>query len=616
MAAKLDMIRAPIIKPLAIRSTSSDLTNLPLGIFQKLSQPELRLLIEIDEFYNFSHQDKLDRLLEHLFSIKFTSSKLENENVISKFTMRALWITCELMRASRIPVFDDPKIILLKKTGEGSNIKWMILVGMPCLDHLNASSISMTLSYSYKLIFSLAQNLSKGIDSDLSKYWDSIHNEVIKKLSASFRSGISTVPILAAAWEARVPFRHIGGSIFQLGWGCKSRRVGRSSVDGDSALGSSMANVKTFTAQALSYAGIPSPKHILVKTIDEALIAAKKIGWPIVIKPNDRERSEGVTIDISNNETLDLAFKAAFKYSKSILVEKQIAGICYRVMVANGKFLYALSRKPISVIGNGVDTIEQLISSLNHSESLLPAWKRKKTVPIDDELELVLVKQGLRMSSIPLTGQKVNLRFIESTQWGEDRSDASDQIHPENISLAERATAALGLVNAGVDIISLDISIPWYENEAVINEVNYAPHFGGTDIARQRMPKFISGLIDGDGRIPIEVFLGGEKALHAAMDWQRQMIGRGFPAWVCSDSTTIDHSGNIVHMPSRTSYERTIAILSNRHVAALAIVIEDSSWLKYGAPVDQINAWHDCLDPHIISKIDANLFLLLEKLSL
>jgi len=609
------MIKAPVIRPLGIRSTSNDLSNLPLGIFQKLSQPELRLIIEIDDFSTFSHQDKLDELLAHLFSSKFSSHKLENENLISKFTMRALWVTCELMRASRIPVFDDPKIVLCKKTVEGSNIKWMILVALPCLDHLNASTISMTLSYSFRLIFSLAQNLSNEIDSDLSKYWQSIDNNVIKKLSASFRSGISTVPILAAVWEAKVPFRHIGGAIFQLGWGSKSRRVGRSSVDGDSAIGSSIANVKTFTAQALSFAGIPTPKHILVKNIEEALIAAKKIGWPIVIKPNDRERSEGVTIDVSNNESLDSAFKAAAKYSKSILVEKQIAGICYRVMIANGKFLYALSRKPISVIGNGIDTIEQLVKSSNYSESLLPAWRRKKTIPIDNELVRVLAKHELRMSSIPLAGQKVPLRFIESTQWGEDRSDASNQIHPENIILAERAVDALGLVNAGVDIISLDISIPWYENGAVINEVNYAPHFGGTDIARKRMPKFISGLIEGCGRIPIEVFLGGKKALRAAIDWQMHMNVRGLPAWVCSDSSSIDHNGNLVHMPFNTSYERTIAILSNKHVAALAIVIEDSSWLKYGAPVDQIHAWHDCLDHVSSSKIDANIFLLLEKLS-
>jgi hypothetical protein len=47
---------------------------------------------------------------------------------------------------------------------------------------------------------------------------------------------------------------------------------------------------------------------------------------------------------------------------------------------------------------------------------------------------------------------------------------------------ALEATSLLSLNVAGVDMISLDIRVPWHANDAVINEVNYSPLLGGAEI--------------------------------------------------------------------------------------------------------------------------------------
>ena len=54
---------------------------------------------------------------------------------------------------------------------------------------------------------------------------------------------------------------------------------------------------------------------------------------------------------------------------------------------------------------------------------------------------------------------------------------APDEIHPENVWLAERVAKIIGLDIAGIDIVTSDISRPLRETKGVVVEVNAAPGF-------------------------------------------------------------------------------------------------------------------------------------------
>ena len=56
--------------------------------------------------------------------------------------------------------------------------------------------------------------------------------------------------------------------------------------------------------------------------------------------------------------------------------------------------------------------------------------------------------------------------------------EVTDRVNPENLRIALEATKLFRLEVAGVDIISPDIAKPWYENNAIINEFNFAPLLG------------------------------------------------------------------------------------------------------------------------------------------
>ncbi|WP_294347916.1 hypothetical protein [Prosthecochloris sp.] len=99
--------------------------------------------------------------------------------------------------------------------------------------------------------------------------------------------------------------------------------------------------------------------------------------------------------------------------------------------------------------------------------------------PLDQRARDSIEAAGFSEMSVPEKGRLVPLRPIESTQWGGVDEEVTDHVHSENLVTAPDAAKLFSLDVAGIDIISADISVPWYENGAIINEVNYAPLSGG-----------------------------------------------------------------------------------------------------------------------------------------
>ena len=71
---------------------------------------------------------------------------------------------------------------------------------------------------------------------------------------------------------------HLGGGVFQLGWGRRSRLIDRSMVDADSAIGAKLSQNKFLTANMLRDAGLPAPEHLIVSTPEQAVQAAADSG--------------------------------------------------------------------------------------------------------------------------------------------------------------------------------------------------------------------------------------------------------------------------------------------------------------------------------------------------
>ncbi|HEX8469915.1 MAG TPA: Mur ligase family protein, partial [Brevundimonas sp.] len=87
----------------------------------------------------------------------------------------------------------------------------------------------------------------------------------------------------------------------------------------------------------------------------------------------------------------------------------------------------------------------------------------------------ILVRQGLTAESVPEAGRFVMLRTTANLSSGGTAVDRTDEIHPDNASIARRAALTLGLDVAGIDLLAPDITRSVRETGGGIVEVNAAP---------------------------------------------------------------------------------------------------------------------------------------------
>ncbi len=289
--------------------------------------------------------------------------------------------------------------------------------------------------------------------------------------------GPSTNAIVDAAKDRGIPWRRLqeGRSLIQLGHGVNQRRIWTAETDQTAAIAEYIAQDKDLTRSVLSQAGVPVPHGRIVSDVEDAWEAANDIGLPVVVKPRDANHGRGVFIDLNTKEQIEEAFPLASKEGNGVIVERFIPGTDHRLLVV-GKDMIAASRgDPAIVVGDGEQTIVQLIESqLNtdprRGELETCPWDKIDTVNWDPVILADLQSQNYQPNSIPHDGERVMVaRFAN---WA---IDITDQVHPsirEHVSVATQVT---GLDIAGVDVVCQDITRPLEEQGGCVVEINASP---------------------------------------------------------------------------------------------------------------------------------------------
>lgn len=508
---------------------------------------------------------------------------------------QVLILTIGLLHVLRFPAF-QPITILECLPADLKTNNWRAVCRTPIRLLVPNNVLSGAVKFSLKIAeWCLDNDVNTGDNREY--FLRAIQEEFLRPFAEQKPNGKSTFEVLRVAHRGGIPYFFLPGGVFQLGWGCQARYIDRSTTDKDSSMGMSWTSNKFLTGQLLRQAGLPSPAHFIVTTLQQAKRAAERIKYPVVIKPVDLDRGEGVSIDVTD-QRLELAFNHAQKCSpgKSVLVEQQVPGICYRIFVVCGKLLYAVRRLPIGVYADGCSTIRSLVDSECEKQQLIPPWKRSGIYHLDEEARRMLSLQYLMPDSIPKAGQFVALRRIETTAWGGVDEEVTQVIHPDNVSVAIIAAQVLGLEVAGVDIISRDIKVPWHVNGAVINEVNYAPLLGGGEISRRYIHEYLSRILKNQGRIPVELYVGVHKAWDKARLRLAKLEGDGMGAFLVSDDKIIDSAGRLVTIKSNSLFERVRAMLMRKDVHALIVVVRSFADAQMIDLLFNFNAIQACIE--------------------
>ena len=90
-------------------------------------------------------------------------------------------------------------------------------------------------------------------------------------------------------------------SLVQLGQGVHAQRIRATMTSKTGALAVDIAGDKDLTTTLLASAGLPVPKQETVRTADGAVAAARRIGFPVVVKPLDGNHGRGVCLDLQTD---------------------------------------------------------------------------------------------------------------------------------------------------------------------------------------------------------------------------------------------------------------------------------------------------------------------------
>jgi cyanophycin synthetase len=361
--------------------------------------------------------------------------------------------------------------------------------------------------YAAKAAVRIAEALIAGTDYDLA-------NDIqeLREIRENTRLGPSTGCIVEEATKRNIPFIRLNKhSLVQLGYGIHQKRIRATIASTTSNIAVDIACDKEETKTLLSAAEIPVPRGTVIRTEQGLIEAIEKFGFPLVIKPIDGNHGKGNTTNIVNVEQAEKAFAAAKEFGRSVIVERFITGVDFRVLVINHKFICAALRTPACVIGDGINTIQWLIDKVNEDPRRGYGHEKVLTqITVDHSTTKMLDDVGYTLDTVPKQGEQVLLKTTANLSTGGTSTDVTDEVHPAVVFMCERISKIIGLDICGIDIMATDLRTPLNENGGAIIEVNAAPGFRMHLEPAEGLPRNVAEpVIDmlfpkgSEGRIPI-----------------------------------------------------------------------------------------------------------------
>lgn len=245
----------------------------------------------------------------------------------------------------------------------------------------------------------------------------------------------------------------------------------------------SLANDKYATYQVLKAAGMPQLECQIARDetpLEESVAFMEAMG-KIVVKPLDGAHGEGITVNVSSPEALRYAMQTARAERRSmnavLLQQQYVHETIYdlRVLCINYHYYAATWRVPARVVGDGVRTIKELITSENASERRGKAYYAPLAT-----IDLAMAEQylGSGIDSIPTANEVVTVLGVANYGAGGEIVDVTDVLPSEIREIAQRAARICQLPVAGIDFMiaaqpTVDTTLEALD--AVIIEVNKSP---------------------------------------------------------------------------------------------------------------------------------------------
>ena len=417
--------------------------------------------------------------------------------------------------------------------------------------------------------------------SDVAVLTKDFHNNLAPFVSKS----INEFAFVKGVTDLGINLIRMPGNVFCLGTGARSRWMNSTATDATSQLSLGISRDKFQTAAILRLSGLPGAENYLVNEADEAVAVAAQLDGPVVVKPSDQDRGEGVAADLRTEAEVRAAFEAASAVSTNIMVEKMISGFTHRLTVALDEVISVRQRVPGGVTGDGISTVTKLVAMVKESERS-QRWQRRYGRPqidLDTEALELMSRDGISEKTVLQDGQLLRMRRRDNINAGGVNRDLElTEVHPDNLDLAVRAAQMLRLDIAGIDLITTDITRSWREVGSGICEVNGRPQFAAYNTP-EIFRNVIRRVVGSNPHVPANLVLchddPGERAAVAAGVKERA------PRRTVSTKEGLWRGGDIITNSFKNGYAAAIAAATRPDTDAMTCVMSMRELLSGGSPL-------------------------------
>ncbi len=308
--------------------------------------------------------------------------------------------------------------------------------------------------------------------------------------------------ILEEASKQGISWRLVPDSeIIELTWN-NQKKYFRSTRPVSTSPAQNICIDKAATNQFLREAGI-NASHGFVINVDDSddyiSHVFESIQSPVVVKLTHNSHGDGVIVGVDSAQKCiacvrELYTSPHYKKESSVLIEQMFFGKEFRIVATRDKVLGIMHRIPANVVGDGKQTIKELIDEKNAQPIRNIDHLLYPHITWDAEMAEIVKEQGMDEASVPAEGQKVILRKVSNVMAGGDAIDYTDKVHESVKELALQTIRAIpGLEFGGIDFMTTDEASPQTKESYTIIEINGSPEFAMHDVPMVGTPRNICG---------------------------------------------------------------------------------------------------------------------------
>lgn len=222
------------------------------------------------------------------------------------------------------------------------------------------------------------------------------------------------------------------------------------------------------------------------RNIDGAYLYAKKLGFPVIVKPNSGSQGTNVAL-VHNKQEFYPAMKSIFERDRIALVQCPVKGKDYRVVVLDKRVISAYQRIPLNVTGDGKSSIHKLLIA---KQRRFVRDGRDTCINFSDPRMVEKLRhQDLNLRSVLEKGRLVYLLDNANLSTGGDSVDVTHKIHKDFARISVSLTKDMGLRLCGVDLM-IDGDISEKPGNYWVLEINSAPgldHYAKSGAEQERI---------------------------------------------------------------------------------------------------------------------------------